>query len=284
MEQDRRRSRLIVFLIGAAFVLFAAWETVFHAGGLRIPHLHAVSLTIEMILALTITMLALHMARPAVSQRDQVLSHLALSLSTELRPRLVSLVAALRALERQHPEGLTEEELDLVRGAATDGGSTLALLEELEGLTEMTDATRGASLRTPLVSVIEAVVGVVSAAAREREVELGVDLTTELPTPEARPDQLMALLVELLAAAVESVPSGGAVKLAVGRAAEGSSLVVSVRGTGPQGQQRPAPCGLRSGGSERCRMLVEALGGTTQEEAAEAGHGFTVRLPARANH
>lgn len=281
MREDRATRRLVL-IIGLAFVLFAGWETVLHILELDVPRARLVALIVEMFLALTITALALHMARMGEpADKDKVISEVSAALTEELRPRLVSLVAALRALEGQHPEALTEEERELVRRAAADGGEVLDLVEELDALEEVAEVGHAASVHTPFVSAIEAVVGSVRAAAREKGVELQVDLTTDLPPPEARSGQVVGLLVELLSSGIERVPSGGVVKLTARRAAEPDLLQLSIRCSAPVTEGAPAPLPEVPHRGERCRMLVEALGGAVEEETVPGGLQVTFTLPAR---
>lgn len=282
MGKEQARSRQLLIIIALAFVSFAGWEAVLHVWEVDIPRVHLVALIVEMLLALTITALAMHAARAhGPSDKDKVLVEASAVLTQELRPRLVSLAAALRALEGQHPEALSEEERELVRRAAADCGMALDVVEELDALETVAEAGHTASVHTPFIAVVEAVVGSVRAAAREKGVELGLELTTELPTPEARSDQLVALLVELLSAAIERVPSGGAVKLTARRAAEPSLLLLSVTCTGPTIDGKPTPLAEAPHRGERCRMLVEALGGTMQEDQVQEGYRVTFALPAR---
>ncbi len=284
MKQEHGRGLRLVLVIGLAFVLFAGWETILHVWELRIPRAHLVALIVEMLLALTITAVALQMVRAQEpSDKDKVMSEVSAALTQELRPRLVSLVAALRALAGQHPEALTEEERDLVRRAAADGSEVLGLVEELDALEGVAEVGDAASVHTPFISVVEAVVGSVRAAAREKGVELGVELTTELPTPEARSDQLVEVLVELLSAGIERVPSGGVVKLTARRAAEPNRLQLSIRCTTPATDGERAPLAEGPHRGERCRMLVEALGGTMQQDTVPGGLQVTFTLPARAS-
>lgn len=282
MKQAERRRRPMVLIIGAAFLMFAVWQVILHVWGLRGPRIHLVAVIVEMTVVVIIVMVALHMARAqGPSDKDKVVAELGAALMEHLQPRLVSLVAALRALEGQHPEALTEEERELVRRAAAEGGEVIDLVEELDALEAVAEVGHVASVHTPFISVIEAVVGSVRAAAQEKQVELQVDLTTDLPPPEARSDQAVELLVELLSSGVERVPSGGVVKLTARRGAEPDLLQLSIRCSTPLTDGEPAPLPEGPHRGERCRMLVEALGGTMREEAVPGGLEVTFTLPAR---
>jgi signal transduction histidine kinase len=250
----------MVLIIGAAFLTFALWQAVLHVWGLHGPHIHLVALIVEMTVVVIIVMVALHMARAQEpSDKDKVVAELSAALMEHLRP----------------------EERELVCRAAAEGGEVIDLVEELDALERVAEVGQTASVHTPFISVIEAVVGSVRAAAQEKEVELQVDLTTDLPPPEARSDQVVELLVELLSSGIGRVPSGGVVKLTARRAAEPNLLQLSIRCSSPVTDGEPAPLPEGPHRGERCRMLVEALGGTMREEAVPGGLEVTFTLPAR---
>jgi signal transduction histidine kinase/CheY-like chemotaxis protein len=146
-----------------------------------------------------------------------------------------------------------------------------------------------------IVPVIEAGVEAVRPSAEAKEIKLGVELPSELPTITGDPDRLQQVVWNLVSNAVKFTPQGG--RIDVRLRPEGSCLNLSVtdNGKGIEPEFLPhvferfrqadststrAHGGLGLG-LAIVRHLVELHGGTVYAESAGIGQGstFTVRLP-----
>jgi PAS domain S-box-containing protein len=149
--------------------------------------------------------------------------------------------------------------------------------------------------RIEIVPVVEAGVEAVRPSAEAKEIELRVDIASDVPAITGDPDRLQQVVWNLVSNAVKFTPQKG--RIDVHLRAEGACLVLSIadNGKGIEPEFLPhvferfrqadststrAHGGLGLG-LAIVRHLVELHGGTVQAESGGAGQGatFTVRLP-----
>jgi PAS domain S-box-containing protein len=146
-----------------------------------------------------------------------------------------------------------------------------------------------------VVAVVEAGVEAVRPSAEAKEITLGVELSSELPTILADPDRLQQVVWNLVSNAVKFTPQGGRIDVRLRK--EGSCLSLSVTDNGKGIEPEFLPhvferfrqadsTSTRSHGGlglglAIVRHLVELHGGTVHAESAGIGQGstFTVSLP-----
>jgi signal transduction histidine kinase len=230
-------------------------------------------------------------AEAAARARDAFLARA----SHELRTPLTSALGTVRLLKRAlagviqaSPHELTDianRNLDM-------------MLDLLNNLLDASKLHAGVDDLTVQPVEAQAIIGrsldVVSPQARERDVELRVEVPRDLRVP-ADPLKLEQVLVNLLANAVKFTPRGG--RVTVEAASEAGAIVVRVRDTGEgiprehlerifepffqagrHGRQRPRGTGL---GLAICRQIVQLHGGRIWAESEGPGQGasFVIMLP-----
>jgi signal transduction histidine kinase len=270
-----------VGVASGAFLLFVAWQAVFHIWGESMPQAPVISLAVEMSLVVLITGAALALARLRGETKDRdERSASAGRITDDACAHLVSLAAALRALEGRPEQGVDPITEELVRQAVIEGGEALDLMDEFEG---RVSAGARVSARLSVHDIVSEVVHSVRDAAGARGVSIRVDLPPGLPSPRASRYRLIVLLTHLLWHAIDCAPDGGAIAL-VGRPDQANKHVVfsaactAARPEVPSPSPRPGDGDLTAH-SHRCRMLAEALGGGVHKETGPEGTTFSVSLP-----
>jgi two-component system phosphate regulon sensor histidine kinase PhoR len=147
---------------------------------------------------------------------------------------------------------------------------------------------------TSLLKVLESIRGVIQPLAKEKGVELKVEMPEELPMVVGAPDRLQQVFTNLMGNAVKFTPEGGTVTLKVGE--ENDHILVEVMDTGVGIPSEELPrifddfyrgAGVNSGGAglglSIARKIIEAHGGRIWAESPcpESGTGskFTLTLP-----
>lgn len=235
-------------------------------------------------------------------QRLQELEQLRDSLSHmlihDLRTPLTSFLAGLQTVECLGT--LTAEQEECLQ-LSIDGGETL--LGMINDLLDVSKLESGS-----LVLAREIIVGPelvqrsiqhIAALAREKDLELALQIPEDLPSFVGDKDKLGRTLVNLMGNAVKFTPQGGRIKLSLAfaeRAGRTPSLVISVSDTGegiPReaferifekfGQVENRSSGLRSStglGLTFCKLVVEAHGGRIWiESKLGQGSNFVFAIP-----
>jgi len=146
-----------------------------------------------------------------------------------------------------------------------------------------------------VVPVVEAGVEAVRSSAEAKEITLGMELPSEMPTIVGDPDRLQQVVWNLVSNAVKFTPQGGRIDVRLRQDGSFLSLSVTDNGKGIEPEFIPHvferfrqadSTSTRSHGGlglglAIVRHLVELHGGTVYAESGGVGEGstFTVRLP-----
>jgi signal transduction histidine kinase len=220
------------------------------------------------------------------SAKLSTVGQLVAGVSHELNNPLLGLIGSAEQLaDRVKEEDPGRAHLDLILKEAHRLKRTLA---DLRGFVRPSGADRVA---LDLNLVVKDVVGLVRHQAAQAQVECEVDFLPERLAVNASPDQLRQVFLNLAVNALEAMPGGGRLRVAVARNG-GPVAVVTVADTGPGlvGQARdratepffstkPGRLGL---GLAISRDIVESHGGRLSLAAAPDGTGTvaTVEFPA----
>ena len=217
-------------------------------------------------------------------------------LSHQLRTPLNTILLCSELLSEdlasQGLEGMTGD----LGSIQASGKLLLSLLDSVIDLTRM-DAGRMVFQEEPtdLKLLAERVVASFQEAALEKGTTLEIHRDPQASWLRTDPGKLEQILAHLLKNALISTQAG-TVTLSLEAAADGQSLLFTVRDTGmgmsPEQVERirsdfaqtpeshPAAFGRAGLGLTLCRRLAEGLGGSLQVESAEgAGSAFTLRVP-----
>ena len=235
-------------------------------------------------------------------QRLQELEEMRDSLSHmlihDLRTPLTSFLAGLQSVECFGE--LTPEQTECLE-MSIDGGQTL--LGMINDLLDVSKLESGSLVltREPIVAseLVRHCVQQVAALAKEKNLQMVLQIPQDLPTFSGDKEKLGRTLVNLMGNAVKFTPRGGQIKLSIGfeaRAGRTPSLVLSVSDSGegvPREQfdrifEKFGQVENRIGGRESstglgltfCKMVVEAHGGRIWIES-ELGQGsnFIFAIP-----
>jgi len=283
--------RQATYLVAGSFLAFAAWEAVQHVWLMDLPMAayHTMSLIVDLVLVLIITLAALatvrHQAHHEVRQHA-VQDAVTVALSEDLRPPLLSLMAQLQALQSARPEGVGEEMGELVRQAEARAG---VLLQIIDDLVLMASERHRPALRCSgmsLSQLAEQAVEALRPAAENRGVGLEAEVALDMPRACTAPDAVLRALSSLLEHAVNATPRGGKVRIQVSPDPPNRLVVIAVSDTAEPLLDHAS--GLdevmaRHGLMELryVQALAAALGGSVRYEPKPDGNVFAVSLPAR---
>ena len=202
-----------------------------------------------------------------------------------LRNPLASLRAAAQVVRRHPTSPASTEHLD-------------AIIEEVDRLdrriSHLLSFSRPAPfhpLRENVSRLIEGALGGLAELARERRVELQLDLAPVLPAVRIDPMQVEQALLEVVSNALDAMPDGGRLRISAsanGSAAESSEVLIEVVDTGPgiPEQVLPSVCepffttrqegtGL---GLAIAKRYVEQNGGSLEISSRPGGTTVRIRL------
>jgi len=206
-----------------------------------------------------------------------------------LRNPLASLRAAAQLVRRHPTSPATTEHLD-------------AIIEEVDRLdrriSHLLSFSRPAPfhpLQENVARLIEGVLSSFAELARERGVELHLDLAPMLPEVRVDPIQVEQALVEIVSNALDAMPQGGRLQISAstdGSTAEGRGVVIEIGDTGPgiPAQVLPSVCepffttrqdgtGL---GLAIAKRYIEQNGGNLEISSRPGGTTVRIRLRAAA--
>ncbi|MCI0455997.1 MAG: ATP-binding protein [Gemmataceae bacterium] len=208
---------------------------------------------------------------------------LAASVAHEVRNPLTSIKLLVEgALRARHRTPLGEEDLQVIHG------EVVRLEQRVQGLLDF--ARPPALQRQPcdLREVVTQAVDLVGARARHQGVAVEAQADGKAVRADADSSQLCTVLVNLLLNALDAMPGGGVLRVALAQSPEGARLEVSDTGPGiapemadrlftPFASTRPTGTGL---GLSISRRIVEDHGGAlTAANRPSGGACFTVTLP-----
>jgi signal transduction histidine kinase len=213
---------------------------------------------------------------------------LAAGVAHELRNPLTSIKMLVQTgLEGDPPPGLPAEDLAVVEQE----------VRRMEGyirsFLDFARPPRSERRHTDLSALVRRALTLTEGRARRQHVALTEALPPDPVMLDIDPEQIQQVLVNLLLNALDALPRGGEMTVAVEQPADGGPVDVSVRDNGPgiaPGVRarlfQPFVTGKPDGvglGLSICKRLVEAHGGSIRAEDAPGG-GTVVRftLPAEA--
>lgn len=212
---------------------------------------------------------------------------LAAGVAHEIRNPLTSIKMLAQAAQEDGAGGLTGEDLRVIEGE----------VRRLEGsLQTFLDFARPSKPhRRPVevVGIVHSVLGLVRGRADKQRVDVRLDAPAGGLTMTADPDQLQQVLVNLALNALDAMPTGGALSVAVRRRA--GAVEIEVADTGPGVPKsilprlfEPFVSGKETGlglGLVISRRIVEDHGGSlAAANRPGGGASFFLRLPAGAPH
>jgi two-component system sensor histidine kinase HydH len=212
---------------------------------------------------------------------------LAASVAHEVRNPLTAVKMLVEvALRPRQPRPLTDDDLHVMH-------REIARLEKT--VQNFLDFARLPAPRRSdwdLCDVIARAVELVQARARQQRVDIAVDCPAAPVTAAVDRDQLHTVFVNLFLNALDAMPQGGTLRVAVGRQEEAVEVQVCDTGPGiapemrerlftPFASSKPTGTGL---GLSLSRRIVEEHGGSLRaSNRAEGGACFTIVLPLAAS-
>lgn len=218
----------------------------------------------------------------------------------DLRTPLTALLSGLYSMETLGE--LNEDQAEFWRMSVSGGETLLGMINDLLDVSKMEDGSMRLAYSNPTPEMlVERALRQVDQLAREKNLELRVQLPPKLPILTVDEDKLRRVLVNLLANAIKFTPAGGTVTVQARAGDCGDVVRFSVQDTGegiPReafgrifekfGQVESRSAGQRNStglGLTFCKMAVEAHGGSIWVDS-ELGTGsrfsFTVPIRPRA--
>jgi signal transduction histidine kinase len=293
----------IVLIVGVAFVVFAVWQVVNHLlfmEALRLPMVtyHLLSFATETVAAALIAILVLRAVlhkNKELAELNRLKDLLTSSIVHDLRQPLTAVLMGLSTVERD--PGLPEETKEMIAISHEGGDRLLGMVNDLLDISHL-ESGRPLIRRESISpeAVIRPAVSAVEQIARERGIQLTVDLPGKLSQIKGDQERLGRVLTNLVGNALKFTSAGGRVSVSAREEAAPERSVVSVVDTGPgipkelQGRifdkfavLDTAAAALRTSsglGLTFSKMVVEAHGGEIWVES-EPGQGsnFSFWLP-----
>jgi two-component system sensor histidine kinase HydH len=216
------------------------------------------------------------------AERLAAVGQLAAGMAHEIRNPLTSVQLLVQAARRDPAAGLTGDDLGLIDGEL---GRIEALMRTLLDYARPPKLERVAC---DLAAVAEGALKLVRGRAAQQGVEVKFEPPAAPVTLSADPSQLRQVLVNLLLNALDAMPTGGTLEVAVGREGPSATLSVSDTGAGiaPEVQPRlfePFATGKETGvglGLVVCKRIAEDHGGAVRGfNRPGGGATFLVTLP-----
>lgn len=231
-----------------------------------------------------------------LTRMEQLRRNMVSDVAHELRTPLSNIRGYLEAMR----DGVARPDPALIESLHEEAMLLTRLVEDLQEL-EMAEAGQLKIVKQEidLREVIEGAVYIFRPSAKEKEIQLDINLPADLPSIEADAERLGQALRNLLANAITHTPTGGRIEIAATR--QGKNLVVRVRDTGVGIPEEALPfiferlyradysrarnTGGAGLGLSIVKQLVELHGGRVWAESQEGeGSTFYFSLPARDSH
>ncbi|HYD98333.1 MAG TPA: ATP-binding protein [Alphaproteobacteria bacterium] len=242
---------------------------------------------------------ALRAAKEQAEKASRSKSDFLALVSHELRTPLNAIIGFSESLSLEIFGPMTPKQREYADDINAAGRHLLALVGDMLDLSRV-DAGR-LSLRlepTELAPTLRACLAVTGPEAERSRIALEAEIAPELPTVLGDAVRLRQILLNLLGNAVKYTPEGGTVRVAAGRAADGSAeIAIADSGIGMRPEDIPtalepfrqldSPLARRHEGAglglPLAKRLVELHGGTLAIDSAPGrGTIVTIRLPAAA--
>jgi signal transduction histidine kinase len=217
------------------------------------------------------------------AQQLAAVGQLAASVAHEVRNPLTAIKMLVEAAQRSHrPRPFTPENLKVVHG------EVVRLEQTVQGLLDFARPPGLETARCDVREVVARAVDLVRARARQQRVELEVRCPPRPAVGDVDRGQLGNVLVNLFLNALDAMPHGGRLEVAL-EEADGLRVTVADTGRGiapemagrlftPFASTKPTGTGL---GLSVCRRIVEGHGGRIAAAGRpEGGAVFTITLPA----
>jgi signal transduction histidine kinase/ActR/RegA family two-component response regulator len=231
---------------------------------------------------------------------DELKSEFLAMVSHELRTPLTAIVGYSRLLMRQVHGPLTPKQVEHHEAIFRGAQRLTNLINDLLDVSRLEAGRIELQPRpTDVKHVVDQVIGVVSVAARGKQLTVTNAIPPELPLAHVDPSRLQQILANLLGNAVKFTPAGGSVRVQGGRQKDQVWLAVEDTGVGIASEelarvwdpfyQVESPMRRRHGGSglglALVRRLVELHGGLVHAESPGENRGsrFSFTLPITAD-
>jgi PAS domain S-box-containing protein len=227
-------------------------------------------------------------AEKAIRDRDAVLRVVSHDLRTPLNS--IRMAADLLLASPGAPPERRAQRLEVIRHTTTQMERLVQVLLDQQRIDEgagLPVVPRPVELRP----VLDEVLALFDLPARAHEVELAIDVASDLPSMWADRERLLQVLWNLVDNGLQHTPAGGRITLSAH--ADGGAICCGVHDTGPGippehaprifepfWQAGPAERGGAGLGLPICRAIVEAHGGTIRvESTVGSGSSFEFRIP-----
>ena len=227
---------------------------------------------------------------------DQLKSEFLSMVSHELRTPLTAIIGYSRLLLRETHGALTPKQMEQQEAIFRSAQRLADLINDLLDVSRLEAgrvelAPRAVDVR----QTVQQVIGVVTPAARAKDIRVVPTFPPDLPAVHADPTRLQQIFVNLVGNAVKFTGTGGTVQITAGRHGRSVWIAVEDTGVGIAQSELPriwdlfyqveSPLRRRHGGSglglTMVRRLVELHGGVVRAESdgENCGSRFTVTLP-----
>jgi signal transduction histidine kinase len=217
------------------------------------------------------------------AEQMAAVGQVAAGIAHELRNPLTSVKMLVQTgLEGTAPRGLPPEDLGIIEHEVR------RMEQTIQTFLDMARPQRSERRRTELAAVLRRALLLVEGRARRQKVVMETDVGTEPVNLDIDAEQVHQVLVNLLLNALDALPRGGKVGVALARVPSGVEVRVQDSGPGiaPRIRERlfePFVSSKETGlglGLSICKRLIEAHGGTIRGENLRSGGAlFAFTLP-----
>lgn len=224
----------------------------------------------------------------ALMAADRLKSEFIANVSYEFRTPLNAIIGYAELLARQYFGEMNERQLEYT-SAILDSAQNLILM--IGDVIDVAAIEAGyIQLEPALVDIrqlVESISRLFQQRARSRNIDLVLELPTEIGAIRADPQRLKQALGNLLSAAIGAAPGGRSIVVTATRGDEALDISVAVRGApddfgldvGPDSDSAQARSSTRGLGIALARTLIELHGGRLVTESSSAGRRIVASLP-----
>lgn len=214
---------------------------------------------------------------------DVAKTHFIATVSHELKTPLASSDFSLRLLEDERVGSLTPEQKELVASLKDDNKRLLRILSELLDLSQVDSGKIKLNIEpVQAATLVDKAVESVLNVAREKDIRIKKEITTDLPPVHADPDKTTWVLTNFLTNAIRYSATGADIIIAVRPSGDKTMFSVQDFGKGIDSRYMdkifdryfriPGATEGSGLGLAICKEFIEAQGGTISV-ASEAGKG-----------